>query len=246
MIHLNPTFPGSGTWRSRKNAYFHTLSSIITRLNHLQVNASITRDLPSKNFAISVHKSSSYLSTFKTKTSIEGELQLKQNASDYCICNNTETHISTRLSTENLIQTKFKSAKKISAIQILWTVIISNAQHWLVYSQEAKFLRKNLKIEERKAIQHNIFIRNLLKSIQCYMNTCASNLQLCQMTINWHSQNLNEWIHWKCRIDITHWPEKLQPNLRRKISLVQTISSRYAYNNVKIQLKFELNHHVFQ
>lgn len=179
MIHLNPTFPGSGTWRSRKNAYFHTLSSIITRLNHLQVNASITRDLPSKNFAISVHKSSSYLSTFKTKTSIEGELQLKQNASDYCICNNTETHISTRLSTENLIQTKFKSAKKISAIQILWTVIISNAQHWLVYSQEAKFLRKNLK-ESKNGRQSSTTYssatsNSMLYEYMCFKSTAMPN-----------------------------------------------------------------------
>lgn len=37
------------------------MSSIMIRWNHLLVDASITKDLPSKNLAISVHRSSSYL-----------------------------------------------------------------------------------------------------------------------------------------------------------------------------------------
>lgn len=61
MIHLHATCSGAGTWRSRRQTIFHMLSSMIRQWNHLLVKASITKDLPSINFAISVHTSSSNL-----------------------------------------------------------------------------------------------------------------------------------------------------------------------------------------
>lgn len=61
LHHLNATRSGGGTWRSRRHTNLHIPSSIITRWNHRLVAASITRDFPSRNLAISVQISSSNL-----------------------------------------------------------------------------------------------------------------------------------------------------------------------------------------
>ena len=85
MIQLRNVCHGSGSWRSRRQANFHILSSMIRQWNHLFVVPSITRDLPSKCFAVFVPMSSSYLFACNIKA-INRKGQNKKETFDQFCC----------------------------------------------------------------------------------------------------------------------------------------------------------------